>query len=330
MWFRRLLELFRRRRRPQRVIAAAPKGIAAFAGAASAGPSNEPVMLHAASEARKRFGSGPLVEAAELFFANGGREAHLIRDGSLETVDGCDVVVLPGVSDPALVAEAAASCERRRAFLLVDAPAGAGLDEALEWAKALPRSANAAAYFPGPAAAAVAGVLARLDVWRAPAGGEAALSGGEPSMSLDERGAERLAQAGVNALRTLPGGRTAPWSARTLSSDPEWKYVNIRRLFLYLERSIDQGTQWVVFEPNAEPTWAGVRTSVDAFLLRLWRAGALLGDRPEQAYFVRCDRTTMTQADIDSGRLIIEVGFAPLKPAEFVILRIQHLLGATA
>ncbi|MDP2702710.1 MAG: phage tail sheath C-terminal domain-containing protein, partial [Candidatus Rokubacteria bacterium] len=112
------------------------------------------------------------------------------------------------------------------------------------------------------------------------------------------------------------------WGGRTLSTDPEWKYVNVRRLFIYLEASIDKGTQWAVFEPNAEPLWAKIRRAVEDFLTSEWRSGGLPGSRPEEAFFVKCDRSTMTQDDIDQGRLICVVGVAVVRPSEFVIFRI--------
>jgi hypothetical protein len=114
------------------------------------------------------------------------------------------------------------------------------------------------------------------------------------------------------------------WGARCLTSDTQWKYVPVRRLFIFVEESLDEGTQWVVFEPNDEPLWARVRQSITNFLVRVWRDGALMGAKQEEAFFVRCDRTTMTQDDIDNGRLIILVGIAPVKPAEFVIIRISQ------
>ena len=132
---------------------------------------------------------------------------------------------------------------------------------------------------------------------------------------------------GINALRFFEGRGNRVWGARTMSSDPEWKYVNVRRLFIYIEHSIDKGTQWAVFEPNGPRLWANIRQTVEDFLLVLWRDGALLGDKPEQAYFVRCDRTTMTQNDLDNGRMICLVGIAPVKPAEFVIFRIGQWTG---
>jgi phage tail sheath protein FI len=132
---------------------------------------------------------------------------------------------------------------------------------------------------------------------------------------------------GINALRFFEGRGNRVWGARTMSSDPEWKYVNVRRLFIYIEHSIDKGTQWAVFEPNGPRLWANIRQTVEDFLLVLWRDGALLGDKPEQAYFVRCDRTTMTQNDLDNGRMICLIGVAPVKPAEFVIFRIGQWTG---
>ena len=139
-------------------------------------------------------------------------------------------------------------------------------------------------------------------------------------------GQDILNPRGVNVIRDFraDGRSIRVWGARTMSSDPLWRYINVRRLFLYVEESIDEGTQWVVFEPNYEPTWARVRQSVRNFLLQVWRSGALRGITEEEAFFVRCDRTTMTEADIDAGMLICEIGIAPVKPAEFVIFRIQQ------
>jgi uncharacterized protein len=127
---------------------------------------------------------------------------------------------------------------------------------------------------------------------------------------------------GINALRFFEGRANRVWGARTMSSDPEWKYVNVRRLFIYLEHSIDKSTQWAVFEPNNERLWRNVRQSIEDFLLVVWRTGALMGTKPEEAFFVRCDRTTMTQNDLDNGRMICLIGVAPTYPAEFVIFRI--------
>lgn len=144
--------------------------------------------------------------------------------------------------------------------------------------------------------------------------------------TISKGGQDILNPKGVNVIRDFrsDGRGIRVWGARTMSSDPEWRYINVRRLFLMVEESIDEGTQWVVFEPNAENTWAKVRQSITNFLLSVWRSGALRGITQDEAFFVNCDRTTMTEADIDAGRLICEVGIAPVKPAEFVIFRIQQ------
>jgi phage tail sheath protein FI len=134
---------------------------------------------------------------------------------------------------------------------------------------------------------------------------------------------------GVNVLRNFPGRGNLVWGARTATLDPDWKYVNVRRLFIFVEESIEEATQWVVFEPNDEPLWARVRRSVGDFLTRLWMDGMLQGRTKEEAYFVKCDRTTMTQADIDNGKLIMLIGIAPVKPAEFVIFRIGQWTGGS-
>jgi phage tail sheath protein FI len=142
------------------------------------------------------------------------------------------------------------------------------------------------------------------------------------AVELDDTAQEPLNQRGVNVIRRFAGRGIRVWGARTLSQDAEWKYVNVRRYMIYLEHSIDRGTRWVVFEPNDEKLWARVRQSIEAFLLAEWRGGALVGTRPNDAFFVRCDRTTMTQDDIDNGRLICQIGIAPIRPAEFVVFRI--------
>ena len=172
---------------------------------------------------------------------------------------------------------------------------------------------------------AIAGVYARIDIAR----GVHAAPTNSPlrgvlrlSRDISKRELDALNTEGVNSLRTLASRGTRVWGNRTLSSDPDWKYVSVRRLFTYVEYAVDVGTQWVIFEPNGDQLWQRVRQTIESFLFNLWSVGALLGDRPEKAFFVRCDRTTMTQSDIDSGRLICEIGIAPIKPAEFVIIRI--------
>ena len=176
-----------------------------------------------------------------------------------------------------------------------------------------------------PPSGFVAGIYARNDVnravYKAPANEVVTLAVGFEQM-LNKSQQEVLNPEGINCFRFFEGRGYRLWGARTISSDPEWKYVNLRRYFAYLEHSIDKGTQWAVFEPNGEALWANVRRTIEDFLLNEWQSGALLGDKPEKAYFVRCDRSTMTQNDLDNGRMVCLVGVAPLRPAEFVIFRI--------
>lgn len=178
-----------------------------------------------------------------------------------------------------------------------------------------------------PPSGFIAGIYARVDlaggVHKTPANEVVQLATAlERNLTASEQ--DVLNQAGVNCIRRFSGRGIRVWGARTLSSNPEWKYVNVRRFFIYLEQSIERGTQWVVFEPNAEAVWARVRQQVQSFLRMVWRSGALQGATEEQAFFVTCDHTTMTQDDIDNGRLICLVGVAPTRPAEFVIVRILH------
>ncbi len=176
-----------------------------------------------------------------------------------------------------------------------------------------------------PPSGFVAGIYARNDVnrgvWKAPANEVVNLALGFEVM-LNKGQQEVLNPAGVNCFRFFEGRGYRLWGARTISSDSEWKYVNLRRYFAYLEHSVDKGTQFAVFEPNGPVLWATVRRTIEDFLLNEWQSGALFGDKPESAYFVRCDRSTMTQNDLDNGRLVCLIGVAPLYPAEFVIFRI--------
>jgi len=141
---------------------------------------------------------------------------------------------------------------------------------------------------------------------------------------INKREQDLLNPIGINAIRTFPNRGIRVWGARTLSALPEWRYVSVRRLFIFIEESIQEGTQWAVFEPNDEDLWQRVRQAVSGFLRTQWRDGALMGANEDEAFFVICDRRTMSQADIDNGRLIVEVGIAPVRPAEFVIFRFQQ------
>jgi phage tail sheath protein FI len=176
-----------------------------------------------------------------------------------------------------------------------------------------------------PPSGFVAGIYARNDndraVYKAPANEVARLAIGFETL-LNKAQQEVLNPEGINCFRFFEGRGFRLWGARTISSDPEWKYVNVRRYFAYLERSVDKGTQWAVFEPNGEQLWANVRRTIEDFLLNEWQNGALLGEKPDKAFFVRCDRSIMTQNDLDNGRLICLIGVAVLKPAEFVVFRV--------
>ncbi|HVF59188.1 MAG TPA: phage tail sheath C-terminal domain-containing protein [Thermoanaerobaculia bacterium] len=280
---------------------------------------------------------------------------------ALDSVDLVNLLCLPEAADlplaelRAVYTAAAAYCEERHALLLLDPP-GSVCDAAAMRAWIVENDAlrhrNAALYFPRlrpadppgqgasrevAASGALAGLFARNDVvravWKAPAGTGLALRGvEEPAAALSDGESTALASLGVNALRRLPGSDT--WGARTLAGidtqASDWKYVPVRRLALYLEESVYRGTEWVVFEPNAEPLWAEVRRRVGAFLHDLFRQGAFQGSVPGEAYAVRCGRNTMSQEDIDRGIVNIEIGFAPLRPAELVFIRIGQWRGARA
>lgn len=176
-----------------------------------------------------------------------------------------------------------------------------------------------------PPSGHVAGIYARNDanraVYKAPANEGVHLAVGLERL-LHKSQQDVLNPEGINCFRFFAGRGFRLWGARTTSSDPEWRYVHLRRYFAYLERSIDKGIQWAVFEPNGEALWANVRRTIGDFLLKEWQVGALLGDQPEKSFLVKCDRTTMSQDDLDNGRLVCRVGVAPLRPAEFVIFRI--------
>lgn len=254
--------------------------------------------------------------------------------------------------DATTVAEAAVQlCEKKRAFYIADAPKDTTLDDIVAWAGSFRNSSYAAVYFPAVRVAdpldrmrlrsmapsgSVAGVFARTDgtrgVWKAPAGIDATLAGvRELDATISDLDNGDINPKGVNALRSFPVYGRVVWGARTRKGDDsladEYKYVPVRRLALFLEESLYRGTQWVVFEPNDEPLWAQIRLNVGAFMHNLFRQGAFQGATPKDAYFVRCDRETTTQSDINLGIVNIHVGFAPLKPAEFVVLKIQQIPG---
>jgi hypothetical protein len=276
-------------------------------------------------------------------------------DKALEIVEGLEGVsivaapghtALTGLGAPVAL-KLLAHAEKRRAYRIavLDVPQDSTPSQAQAY-KARIDSTYAALYYPWvvapnpdfnpgdpsipaeltlPPSGFMCGIYARSDiergVWKAPAN-EVVRSALRFERLVTTGEQEILNPFGINCLRYFAGRGHRVWGARTTSSDPEWKYVNIRRYFLYLEHSIDRGTQWSVFEPNGERLWANVRDTVSSFLHNEWVSGALLGTKPEQAFFVKCDRSTMTQNDLDNGRLICLIGVAAIKPAEFVIFRI--------
>jgi uncharacterized protein len=298
--------------------------------------------------------------AIGLFFANGGKLARVVRVAreatlaqwrqglaALAPAGDFDLLVLPGLDNAAVAGEALACAQSRRAMLLLDSPRDAGSVALMQKAAAgLPESHDAAVYFPwveirDPArrgavrltapAAAVAGVIARIDaqrgVWKAPAGTEATLGNvAKLEVPVTNQDNEVLNALAINCLREFPGKGLMVFGARTRAGanigGSEWKYVPVRRLALFIERSVERGLAWVVFEPNDEPLWAGIRQSVEGFLHGLFRAGAFHGTSAKDAYFVKCDRSTMTAADLRAGNVNVLIGFAPLKPAEFVIVKL--------
>jgi len=278
---------------------------------------------------------------------------------ALEKVDLFNLLCIPPYQndevETGLISEAAAYCEKRRAMLLVDSPTRwintqTASQEMSDPVKNLgTSSANAMVFFPRLKRAgswktyapsgAIAGIIARTDtqrgVWKAAAGLNATLAGvselGVPLTDLENGVLNPLA---INCLRTMPGVGPVVWGARTLQGadilSSDWKYIPVRRLALYIEESLYRATRWAVFEPNDEPLWAQLRLSIGGFMQDLFRQGAFQGQSPKDAYFVLCDSTTTTQADIDRGIVNISIGFAPVKPAEFVVLYIQPAAGQAA
>jgi len=259
---------------------------------------------------------------------------------ALSERDNISIVAVPGVVNEAVQAALLTHCERLRYRIAVlDGPQATPLVSDLQSHRNNYDTKYAAMYapwlmtldlsngntIPVPPSGHVAGIYARTDntvgVWKAPAN-EVVRNITDVEIPFTKGEQDVLNPIGVNLIRDLTPRSIRVWGARTMTSDQEWKYVNVRRLFIFLEHSIDIGTQWVVFEPNSEALWARVTETIVAFLTGVWKNGALMGTKPEEAFFVTCDRSTMTQDDIDNGRLVCEIGVAPVYPAEFVIFRI--------
>jgi uncharacterized protein len=256
-----------------------------------------------------------------------------------------------------VVGEAAKFCESHLAFLLVDVPSEVdSVEKAQEWVRSLGEKAspNAAAYFPalmigdpqrpgavrkiapcGALAGAYAATDARRGVWKAPAGVDSPIRGAQGvSVIVTDSQNGILNPCGINVLRTFPVYGIVPWGARTLHGDDErgseWKYIPVRRLALHIESSLTRGLSWVEHEPSGEMLWSQIRLSVGAFMQELFRQGAFAGTTPVQAYFVRCDGKNNSSELHDTGICKVVVGFAPLKPDEFISLTIQQITASAS
>jgi phage tail sheath protein FI len=290
-------------------------------------------------------------------------------DAPLDKVPVFNLMVLPGLTDPTALAQALAYCEEKRAFFIMDPPSNAVADtiakslpdappaaDTMEniWnGGTIPLSANGALYFPYlrssdpltnapssvPPSGFVAGIFAREDsnrgVWKSPAGLETTILGTTGVVSwgaLTDPRQGVLNHLGVNCVRQFPGIGSVVFGARTLvSANPayeQWKYVAVRRTALFIEQSLYASLGWAIFEPNDTPLWNALTQEISAFMFGLFRQGAFAGPATK-AFFVRCDATTTSQADIDNGIVNVLVGFAPLKPAEFVVIQIAQIAGQT-
>ncbi len=304
---------------------------------------------------------GVMVSADDLYGAAADPDVPTIKATglcALAEVDDIAIVALPDSGDMGGTTASRVAAQKlvthaeqcRYRIAVVDGPVGSSMNEIRDYRSQFD-SKYAALYYPWikifdpterfsqgtpprqlllPPSGFVAGIYARSDIERgvhkAPAN-EVVRGLTRFEVNVNKPRQETINPEGINALRFFEGRGHRVWGARTMSSDPEWKYVNVRRLFCYIEHSIDKSTQWAVFEPNNRFLWDNIRRTVEDFLLVLWRDGALMGAKPEDAFFVRCDRTTMTQNDLDNGRMICLVGVAPTKPAEFVVFRIGQWTG---
>ena len=307
-------------------------------------------------------GVGTMVDDGALLsqadFVGPGKDAtkqglYALRDADLFNLLCIPPYLATSDIDTGLVAFALAFCAERRAMMLIDPPSSWQNKDAAKQVSDFDKlnSKNAAIFFPRltqpnplrdnqfedfAPCGAVAGVFARTDttrgVWKAPAGLDAML-GGVPQLSVPLTDLEigELNPLGVNCLRTMPAAGRVVWGSRTLAGDDrlasDWKYIPVRRTALFIEESLYRATQWIVFEPNDEPLWSQIRLNIGAFMHDLFRKGAFQGMSPKDAYFVRCDKETTTQSDINLGIVNIVVGFAPLKPAEFVVIKLQQMAG---
>lgn len=285
--------------------------------------------------------------------AHGTLDDYITGFSLLDIVHDVSIIAVPGVGSKEIVDYGSAYCEKRSILIGMNDCFFIGemkaTDDTVEKAQTFvnglaKKGPNAAVYFPWltivdptnnslireiPPSGAIAGIYARSDeqhgVWMAPAGKEANIIGATGLIkNVDDVELDFLDNTCINCVRGIPAVGIVIWGSRTLSAQPEWKYIPVKRLKIFLEGSLSKGTKWAVFEPNDEPLWAKIRSSVGAFMHGLFRKGAFQGATPREAYFVKCDKETMTQDDINEGIINIIVGFAPLKPAEFVIIKIHQ------
>jgi phage tail sheath protein FI len=307
--------------------------------------------------------------AVSHFFTNGGQQAYVVRlptDGNgsatvmagahlLDAVPIVNLLAVPGESDPGLIAQLQAYCVGRKAFLIADSAAGstvatlrAGPDSRMTGANAL----NSALYFPWlnaqdarqnvirpfPPSGFVAGLYATTDanlgVWHAPAGITAPITGAlDPVLKLTDADDAMLNPRAINCIRNFPQFGTVLWGARTLAGGDQaasdWTYVPVRRLALFIETSVHDGTKWAVFEPNDARLWSELNRGIGAFMQTLFAQGAFKGRSAAETYFVQCDARNNPPSGVDQGVVNITIGFAPVRPAEFVIIQIQQIAGQT-
>ena len=302
------------------------------------------------------------------FFENGGRRCFVVKTTGtdyvgadsgtgkstglpvLDEIDEVSIVCIPGITSPEVQNAMISDCEEKRyRFAILDSIKGAtvvGIKAQKE--AVVSERGYGALYYPWikvpieitkhgkisttqglvPPSGFIAGIYAGTDIAK-PAASEPVRGALGVEADVTKVIEDELSSLGINSIRSFPAKGVRVWSSRTISADPEWKYVHVRRLLLFIEKSIDRGTRWVVFEPNNERLWANVRALITGFLSELWQEGMLMGRRPEEAFFVKCDRTTMTQDDVDNGRLICLIGVAAIKPSEFVIFRIGQQVGGS-
>lgn len=328
-------------------------------------PTSPPALPTSFSAAQDNLGQSIPPDLATTFYAGDFKEVFQ-SDTSLDKVSIFNLLLIPGVTDNGILSDALVFCERKQAFFIMDPPPQAAADEKSSGTTPiakfledpdqvipeLPKSKNGALYFPYlksvnpitgkrldlPPSGFVAGIYARTDlnrgVWKAPAGLETTILNTtgvvEQGLMTDQRQGT-LNPLGVNCLRSFPGVGTVIYGARTLVTNnlayQQWRYVPVRRMALFIEQTLFRNLGWVVFEPNDQPLWVAIRISIENFMLSLFNQGAFQGSKPSQAFQVKCDSSTTTQTDIDNGIVNIIVAFAPLKPAEFVIVKIAQLSG---